>query len=75
MTKAPAVPPANQFELGWQHFLIGLHTPNRMGTSYPTQDRHGPADEAEFIRGWHAAMAEREALLAEVATFGQHQFD
>lgn len=61
MTDAPAiVEPADYYELGWQHFLIGLHTPNRMGTSYPTQDRHGPADEAEFIRGWGDAKAEHD---------------
>lgn len=65
MTDAPAiVEPVDYYALGWQHFLIGLHTPNRMGTSYPTQDRHGPTDEAEFIRGWGDAKTEHKARLA-----------
>lgn len=65
MTKAvdtidPPPPPDNWYDVGWQHFLIGKHMPDRMAHQYPTQDRFTPGDETQFIAGWHAAKAADE---------------
>lgn len=53
-------PPDNWYDVGWQHFLIGKHMPDRMAHQYPTQDRFTPGDETQFIAGWHAAKAADE---------------
>ena len=52
MAETPLSASVDFYDLGVQHFLIGLHTPDRMGTSYPTRDRHTPEQEARFIDGW-----------------------
>lgn len=51
------------YGLGVQHFLIGLHTPDRMATLYPTRDRHGAQAEADFIAGWQDTRAEHALRL------------
>lgn len=58
-------PPPDWYDVGWQYYLIGKHMPDRMGHSYPTQDRCTPADEARFIAGWTEAKAADDLLKAE----------
>lgn len=65
MTNQSPAAPVDYYDLGVQHFLIGLHVPDRMDTSYPTQDRHTPAQETEFLRGWYDTKRAEEAKFAD----------
>lgn len=67
--------PPDFFELGYQHFLIIQNVPDIMASRYPTQDKHSPEDEAEFIRGFNQAKADLEKAKEEVRIFGESLYD
>lgn len=55
---AGSAPATDWIEEGRKHFLATRLKPAKLCTNYPTRDAHGASDEADFIRGFHAASAE-----------------
>lgn len=49
------------FDRGVTHFLKSVHTPDRMGSEYPTRDTHTEEQETDFIAGFNQAKAMHEA--------------
>lgn len=58
------IPLATWYDKGCTHFLIGLYTPDRMATIYPTQDQWSEQDEQDFIAGWTETKRQHEAAAA-----------
>lgn len=57
------------FDRGFTHFLVCLHTPDRIGRGYPTRDAHTEEQEQDFIAGFHHARRQHEAS-ANMADYG-----
>jgi hypothetical protein len=50
--------PVDWFEEGQRQFVVSKIKPGAAPIHYPTQDRHLPKDEADYIKGYAAQAAE-----------------
>ncbi len=67
----PLTPLTSWYDKGCTHFLIGLYTPDRMATIYPTQDQWSEQDEQDFIAGWAETKRQHEAAKLGPEDFGE----
>lgn len=51
------------YDKGFAHYLVCLHTPDKMSRCYPTRDTHTEEQEADFILGYGTAKAQADAAM------------